>query len=100
MLHGAERVLRLCRDGFSSDDLPAFLSAVQVEDDFLTGDAVFFAEFAGFLLGFIGTVAWCGDYRHDADVLAVSAEFLSGVQGELCAASGSAFLVPLVDKGA
>ena len=72
---------------------------MQVEDDFLAGDAVFFAEFAGFLLCFISAVAGCGDYRHNADVLAVAAEFFGGVDGELCAASGTAFLVSLVDQG-
>ena len=72
---------------------------MQVEDDFLAGDAVFFAEFAGFLLCFIGAVARCGDYRHNADVLAVAAEFFGGVDGELCTASGTAFLVSLVDQG-
>lgn len=90
---------QLCRDGFGAGYLPAFLPAVQVEDDFLAGDAVFFAEFASFLLGFIGAVAGRGDYRHNADVLAVAAEFFGGVDGELCAASGTAFLVSLVDQG-
>ena len=89
---------QLCRYGFGAGYLPAFLPAVQVEDDFLAGDAVFFAELAGFLLGFIGAVAGHGDYRHHADVLAVATEFFGGVDGELCAASGTAFLVSLVDE--
>ena len=72
---------------------------MQVENDFLAGDAVFFAEFAGFLLGFVGAVAGRGDHRHNADVLAVAADFFGGVDGELCAASGTAFLVSLVDQG-
>ena len=90
---------RLCRDGVGAGYLPAFLPAVQVEDDFLAGDAVFFVEFAGFPLGFICAVAGRGDYRHHADVLAVAAEFFGGVDGELCAASGTALLVSLVDEG-
>ena len=90
---------QLCRYGFGAGDLPAFLTAVQVEDDFLASDAVFFAEFTGFLLGFIGAVAGCGDYRHNADVLAVAAEFFGGVDSELCTASGTAFLISLVDQG-
>lgn len=90
---------QLCRYGFGAGYLPAFLSAVQIEDDFLAGDAVVFAELAGFLLGFIGAVAGCGDYRHNADVLTITAEFFGGVDGELCAASGTAFLVSLVNQG-
>ena len=90
---------QLCRYGFGAGYLPAFLPAVQVEDNFLAGDAVFFAEFTGILLSFIGAVAGCGDYRHNADVLAVAAEFFGGVDSELCAASGTAFLVSLVDQG-
>ncbi len=74
-----QRQLQLCRDGFGAGYLPAFLPTVQVEDDFLAGDAVFFAEFAGFLLGFIGAVAGRRDYRHHADILAVATEFFCGV---------------------
>ena len=84
---------QLCRYGFGAGYLPAFLPAVQVEDDFLAGDAVFFAELAGFPLGFIGAVAGHGDYRHHADVHAVATEFFGGVDGELCAASGTACLL-------
>ena len=75
---------------------------MQVEDDFLAGDAVFFAEFAKLPCSVYPSayaVAGRGDYRHNADVLAVAAEFFGSVDGELCAASGTTFLVSLVSQG-
>jgi len=71
---------------------------VQFENNFLAGDPIFFAEFAGLLLLSAGPVARCRNHRDDAQVFPASGGVFDAFENELGAASGAAFAVALVEK--